>query len=225
MKEGVSLTITGIDDYTNFRFLLEITNARKDIEFGVLHYPKKMGSNRYPSMDTINFLAQCGDLDKSLHICGENNIYTFISSGGKSVPAGYKRIQLNCSEVELTPIMLLDIKRIGLEMNIIIQVKSWISPAILCDCNPLFDASGGKGEAQTRNWALAKDNLFLSSNRKMGFAGGIKETTLKKDLNTIWDMGFRNFWIDIESGVRYNDQFYLPYLVGIIREFDEWKAS
>jgi hypothetical protein len=67
-----NITFTGADDKVNKQELYDISASYPMVEWGILWYPKKMGTQRYPTKKWIReFLDDKPDgVNVSLHICG-----------------------------------------------------------------------------------------------------------------------------------------------------------
>lgn len=214
------VTITGADDNTDPVALRQIQDEFPFVEWGILMSPKKQGEPRYPSLATVQkFIDE--DLVMSYHFCGnyarmivEYHDYRLI----EDMPPYAFRFQVNynfsgCdyknSIERLTDLsfFLSEKGRTYLPRKAIFQYnvnnESYLRPFINNEnFNFLQDGSGGRG-------LHYQCILFPSYGEYRGVAGGINPDNVEETCKAIKSVnnynnkyGFRNMWIDIESGAR-----------------------
>ena len=225
------ITFTGIDSKTSVYAIQKIQNEWPIAEFGILlsrHWDEN--GPRYPSMGVIRKFLGLG-LNLSVHLCG--GIAREAYSGEwvtvyKTYPhlfdnGSIGRAQLNVSTyTDLTAGKLNN--PIGIN-EIIVQQKS---PTIMYSqaydkllkvnkesesITMLVDPSGGEG----------KDYGFdiIATDRKIGYAGGINAENVEHKLRCLMELeSIGDFWIDMESGVRTDDQFDVDKVVEVLKISD-----
>jgi hypothetical protein len=219
-----TVTLTGIDFWTNRVRLALISQKYPFVEWGVLLSKTRMGrENRYPSEEWINELAGSnsdhtyrGSLNLPLagHLCGA--WARDLVNGGKqfATERGYwlglfNRIQLNVKQQDLDPTKLKEgLDQTSFRGRFIIQInQAGISDWMLDlpNCDFLFDCSGGQGVLPGQ-WPTAVEHC--------GYAGGLGPDNLATQLEHIGraTQG-RSVWIDAESGVRTGDVFDLDKVI------------
>jgi len=233
-----NITFTGADDKINKQDLYDISTNYPMVEWGILWYPKKMGTQRYPTKKWIcEFLDNKPyDVNVSLHICG-NDAWNFANKEESEVWKylyDANRIQLNFpkSKMDLNGIItLFHSKRNDFIYNInkfhmidtgkyvIIQANK--GNKILNACLEevpyvefLFDESrgGGKNISEYPTPILQKYN---------GYAGGIKPDNvlaILHDLKKIVPDNSTdgNIWIDMETGIRTSNEFDLSKVKSVV---------
>lgn len=217
-----TVTITGIDVYTDRGGLDGLSYEFPFVEWGVLLSKTKEGKdNRYPNKEWIDEL---GDqrLRLSGHICG---LWARdIAEGGDMIlrdrpdwfekPPLFQRLQLNISHI------LGDIsspyepfhnavRRLGIKT--IIQLRDLdrrVLQPLVNEVDFLFDCSGGRGVLPARWPALALYDAHggRSPLSNCGYAGGLNPDNLAEQLALMEASSEgQTIWIDVESGVRTSD--------------------
>lgn len=200
------VTITGADDGVDPAHLVALSEEFPFVEWGVLYSNKREGQGRYPSEEwriEFGLARKKHSLAASFHLCGQAARDTLDGSRrwvGMSIGQGPLRIQLN----GYTPIAP-HLERLGPDIEWILQVRSEsaLQPAAhdarRLDASVLFDPSGGRG-VEAFSWPRAPLGM------RLGYAGGITPGTVLDVLSAIGPVS-HDFWIDMESGVRSDDQF------------------
>lgn len=203
MKLPKFITFTGADDNTDVA-AMEDLSEQYPVEFGILLSTKRQGSSRYPSMDWIaDRLANnqvC--LMLSAHVCGAES--RSILEHGKSyydatIFNHFSRAQVNTSEPNI------DLDRVrewaqGLAVIPILQSRDPFTFPSSEYFKYLFDISGGEGKSP-KTWPVPVNNHLH------GYAGGLNKSNVFDAVQKIGSMA-NNYWIDMETGVRdENDQF------------------
>jgi hypothetical protein len=222
------VTFTGTDDKTDLSEVQRISKEYPFVEWGMLLSIAKAGSQRYPSKKNfidINNLK----INKSIHICGatcksiveegilEDNMIELFNC---AMPHA-NRCQLNFSikntNVDLANLFWFIAK---FTRNFILQQNKTNSPFIK-GISPyvtrsgkveiLFDCSGGSGSVISEIPNLIP-NIFC------GYAGGLNPENLESKLQEIEAVVEDNeIWIDMESGVRTNNEFDLKKLLNVVK--------
>ena len=209
----LTIGFCGADDQTNILEMINLSNKYNNIEWGILFHPKKTESNRYPSQTFVKKLGKTA-LPLAGHLCGAycSQVLQGDTSFVKSLDK-FRRIQVNATienDVEFnlnnaTDGLAKSIKTCP-EIEWILQYNTQtkdLCRAILSKELPnvsiLYDASCGTGLTISSFENTEKYN-------KVGFAGGISNTNIVSIVNQV-QKETECQWIDMESGVRTNDNF------------------
>lgn len=220
------VTITGADDQVDVQQLYDLQLEFPFVEWGILLSATNQGQPRYPwggLLEIAEFNSRY-PLRLSGHICSNwmqdiLNGYPTIISDKPFIQNTFDRIQLNCHNRTWR-------LKEGAFLNAIDQLckerslfKSYgeyshgeyilpwdgqsqdYLPIVTAEANAslLFDTSGGKGESP-KEWPAISGWT--------GFAGGLTPDNLETQLIAISKIaGDCPFWIDVESGVRTDNQF------------------
>lgn len=239
MNKLQRVTISGADDKVNINDLATLSGKYPFVEWAILFSPSRHGEPRYPTMSWISdFGTGYPVCQKALHLCGGYARYLAMGEGEHDWDIqnlldtidDFDRVQINLSS------QLRKINTKLLAKNIFDSlVFDWIiqlrddgdeSRKFLNDINsavqnlnpvlnifPFLDASGGCG-VQAQNW-----KMDLSTKNCRGYAGGINPDNVKSVVETIvTDLpAGERFWIDMESGVRTNDEFDLNRVESVLK--------
>lgn len=202
------VTFSGIDAQTKVADLKRLYEKYPFVEFVFLYsiQANQKGLGRYPNKLILKNYKNAG-LPMAVHLCGQI-AYDLVKTGDWRVVykelKGYMdlfdRIQLNIPKT----------KRFSRELTfpedkqIIIQLHEGTRELFSCykhlpNVVGFQDASGGRGIQETQ-WQEPETEFF-------GYAGGINTenvVSVVEDLTIICD---NDFWIDMETGIRTNDQF------------------
>lgn len=234
------ITFTGLDEHTDLDRLEGIQETYPYAEFGVLmSYNWSKNGNRYPKLEPFLYELDCRGLNLSAHICGQM---------ARDVAAGkmdkvyeemcfmtplFSRCQLNIS-VASNAFNLRSMRPFTVQLEeVILQMKSldelmWWKGDILDGGNMpgisyLIDGSGGRGLDTNLE-------IYPHSDITVGYAGGFNPSNVEEKLRKIYDSGNTGkFWIDMESGVRTDDDWLdldkveevLKICDPIIREYEQ----
>lgn len=208
------VTITGVNEKTDFLKLVEINDKFPFVEWGVL-----TSGNRKADAEWIDQLAtrlnqlKISNMSFSLHLCGKYT-QTLLNEGRWliSPSSAFKRIQLNIQKDQECNADVLFSERSDflvpslINKSYIVQIgknaNGWhlfrkISNQIK-NTQILFDASGGKGiESPLTHYDLPIRRTYV------GFAGGFNADNVTQKIQEIKGLftGDGKFWIDVESGV------------------------
>lgn len=210
------ITMTGVDENTNFHKLVAISKDNSEVEWGFLYSPKQQGGpGRYPS---VYFLKKAlallpSPVQTALHVCGKgvNDILTgepVATALVDVLSARSGRLQLNFNHRK-RPVDLQALVRFISDhprLQVITQIhdgNSDVQPGLLkiLGSTPanhalLFDSSGGRGQVAT----------LLEAPRygiHCGYAGGIGPDNIIERVTSINAVvGNLDTWIDMESSLR-----------------------
>jgi len=202
------VTFSGADDQVKHEDLFALSERYPYVEWGILFSDSRSGKARYPSLTwREKFYAMDAHLlNISAHLCGR---YVMdICSGEWPLAirlARYQRVQLNVSR---SMNKIADMKAVAACLapgpEYIIQIGSYRQPGLVLarkileggKASVLFDASGGQGVAAREDPAPPEDLLC-------GYAGGLSPDNLEERLKRLEQVvGEREIWVDMESGVR-----------------------
>lgn len=206
-------TITGADDSTSLKEMIEITDQFPFVEWGILKAsPDRDGTPRYPSPDWIEDFER-GNLVGALHLCGaaaRAELGNFLPSRNHPTTP-FRRIQYNLNGVMPTTTMYewihrrlqYDSRELIVPLNIS-NVDAWklASETGVRKVSFLMDASGGRGKEIESFPILA--GLFC------GYAGGLGPGNILTMLDKLSkDLRTGITWIDMETNVRTGDNMAL----------------
>jgi hypothetical protein len=212
------ITFTGADDNTNIDDLIQIQEKYPFLEFGILISSKS--GNRYPSENWIENLKD-KNLNLALHVCGKH-VRNILCDGVLYLPYDwFHRYQLNinfsATKTDITH--SIDLLKKYENKKFIIQYNSankiYINDLFKNkndNVEILYDASGGRG-SQIKTIEEPPYNGVYT-----GYAGGINVDNIETICKEIYNHKNNSLvWIDMESGVRTNDEFDLEK-INIIAE-------
>jgi len=215
------ITFTGADEHTNVHGMLALA-ARYPIEWGVLFSPKRQGTGRYPPLETAwKFQASSPALRLSAHLCGQYATDTIDAGGLPLYRQAFdlsrfikqcQRVQINTTRSDLN---VGEVSQWGASMGVRVIYQSRDEHCFPADdrCDWLFDNSGGRG-VSPGEWPRPE----IGSPAIHGYAGGLNQDNVARNVESIeWEAG-ANYWIDMESGVRdADDRFDLAKCEAICR--------
>lgn len=207
------IAITGADDSTDPKDLVDISKRFPLVEWGILLSASKEGTPRFPSKQWLDKI-RLDKLDIQLagHVCGSwikklivNNNPLVFKERPEFIEM-FPRIQLNFSHLYSSEGFLEHL--IPFKNQFIFQVNKYktekinltklaISKGI--NASILFDQSGGKGKLPNR-WPEYPE-IYA------GYAGGLGPDSLEDELPKISQKVSDNFtWLDMESRIRTDDK-------------------
>jgi hypothetical protein len=201
-------TITGADDQVDVEDLISLSCRYPFVEWGILCSKSRAETPRYPSTRWIaNFvdavLESSADVNRSAHLCGQY-ARDFVSHEFKhGFLECFQRVQVNGSFDDLNALYYA--VKFAEPIKVITQhnkANEGVLSALLARLNHqiLFDASGGCGILG--EWQTPFPSITC------GYAGGLSPDNLQDELTKIERVaGDRCVWVDMESGVRTDNQF------------------
>jgi hypothetical protein len=184
------ITFTGVDEHTN---LLDLYSLSLDypIEIGILFSPKNQGKeNRYPGLQWIRETVEKLPVNFSAHLCGGDAKNWILNEQCQHDLSKFKRVQINTREpVNPTKVGMTAAVR---NLRAVIQNRGEFPQ--ICSVDVLFDQSGGRGVAP-EGWPSGVNSTLC------GYAGGINPSNAASVVKEI-GAKTRHYWIDMESGVR-----------------------
>ena len=230
----IKLSITGADDLVSIEHLKSMVQKYPLLELAILYFPEKEGHPRNPSSEWRKKLYENIPKENiALHLCGFecfNNILkdNFLSTELYHELTQVSRLQLNINARQdiftIDEIHSIYSKLIQENFNLIFQYndrsKEWILPFIKLNIkkkiNILLDSSLGKGipiKDTTIPVELEKFNFPL------GFAGSINPENIIQIHQEVQKNNLPNYWLDLESGARTNNQFDILKFIDLCHKF------
>lgn len=185
------ITFTGIDARTDLA-RCEALAARYPIEWGIL-FGGKPGKSRYPQNDIIDN-ALAADIRCAAHLCNDfaeaaNNGATF------DLIRHFNRVQVN-RDAGSYDLGALSTLATDTGTDVIVQHRAMYFKAPVPGLAFLQDQSGGRGVLPSY-WAIPHER-----DQMVGYAGGLNPDNVA---DAVRHMPAREFWIDMETGVRTDD--------------------
>lgn len=200
-----NVTITGADDSIEPYVLERLTDEFPFVEWGILLSVSRFGQPRYPSLGWLleleRYRAAGGSYQPmAMHLCGVASLATAAGKPMWLPNASFGRVQLNGIEPTYSPLprfrgeYILQARPASLE-----AVAAWAraqaqkgqAVSVLCD------GSGGRGVRHEGEWPTPPEGV------RLGYAGGIGPDNVTEVLRSL--EGRAPTWIDLESGVRTDD--------------------
>jgi len=218
------VTITGADDKITFNDLKTIQDKYPFVEWAILFSRSKCGQQRYPSEEHLKTHFENNELNLAAHFCGwysaqvlENQNFQLITD----LPSCFKRIQINynfkvAKDWDINHFMAF---AEGVEdREFIFQYNKSNAETldeqeiigIPSNVHFLHDGSGGRG-TEIKEFQEPFNNIYT------GYSGGISTDNIKTICETLNNMkNTNNVWIDMESGVRTDNEFDLKKVETIL---------
>ncbi len=237
------VTLTGCDDNVDPAKMLEFSQEFPMVEWGILFSKNRTGKSRYPSANWVERLSRVvyenPNMKLAAHLCGKwvedilSGELTFVTSN--PFADVFERLQLNLGSSNL---------KILLQNNNVLEMlkNSKRHHDILiggnydtCDFNYfsilkkyclglLYDASGGNGTSP-RQWPK-HHGCFKELKLCTGYAGGLNPENLHHELIRISDVAEgKLIWIDMESGIRQNEEFSFDKARRILEIVHYWNGD
>lgn len=211
------VSLTGVDDNTKLTELAALGDEFPFVEWALLYVPHNEGAPRNPSKQWREaFVGSSLSGYKAIHLCGGLAFKQLLQGKLPSDVYLVDRIQLNVNPRNrtFTDDQVVEIYRKSLTLgpDIILQrhtdtigpIARFLSELSSKDkhrVHVLLDNSKGAGLVPD-NWNIPTD----IDDHFCGFAGGLEPTNVSSVIHQINSVGV-NYWIDMESGVRTDNQF------------------
>lgn len=224
-------TLTGADDRTHIPTMLDISRRYPFVEWGILFYPSRFGTDRNPSPGWVSkFLdaveRQGSHINTSIHICNDG-VPSFLNGDGVilDIARRFGRVQLNYnfSRINDDAFIRTGVNRVN-PQKVITQYfppneHLWNGPLNGAPNHQvLFDKSRGKGILPDSYHAPLYSVIC-------GYAGGLGIHNLEEELPKIARAAMSyDYWIDMESSLRASaDGFKLDGCERVLRYVRDWK--
>ena len=219
------VTFTGADNNTDINALKQIQKEFSFVEWCIL-VSTNSGKNRYPTEDFILELKDKG-LNLALHLCGKWSRNILTDGCTQLRHDFFNRYQLNFdfsnSKFEYdyyeNLIKAYPNKKFILQYNVSNHsvIKKIMENFDTSNTHILYDASGGRG-TEINEIKKPFGDIYT------GYAGGIKVENIDSICDKIFNHKdeYTKVWIDMESGVRTNDEFDLDKVYKVLKRVDNW---
>jgi len=221
--------MTGADDAVRVEDLNALAHEYPFVEWAILCMPENAGQKRFPSAAWIkNFNTHYTGAHKAMHLCG--SAFLDFITGSATILAlmkGFHRIQLNLEfggvKGKYDPQDLIARIKAHPEFEFIIQYTDKnedLLPALRTIPHHviLFDQSAGRGIAP-QSWPAP------IAGHTCGYAGGITPDNAVENITMIAHAaGDTDTWIDMESGIRTDDNFDLKKVRQVLSVAAPWVA-
>lgn len=220
----IRVSFIGIDKKTDIDRLLKIAEKYPEVEFGFLCSSSITGTNqnnRYPSLILLQKLKN-KNINLSLHICGglarsvcQSGNFDEVKKFVGQYFDMFGRIQLNVVGSRFKDLITDTCgKQIVIQTNLnepkSKQTYEKFRESNLDNIVFLSDNSGGKG--------LQVEFDYFEGVDYQGFAGGLNPENIlerKEEIDILWE---KDYWLDMESGVRTDDWFDLDKVEDICKK-------
>ena len=230
------VTITGADDSTNHKDLLELSLKYPMLEWAILFSENKEGTARYPSRKwREEFYNTVPNVFRSAHLCGGPFLKKFATADEtlKKELENYQRLQLNFNKKHVNDDVYAQL--VNNTKDVTFKYKDFYPITVITQYNSanclihndfkgqnhavLFDASGGNG--------IAPDSLeSVIEGIPCGYAGGICPSNIDCMLDKIKDAASHtSIWIDMESGVRTNNVLDLEKVSEVLEKVVQYQLN
>lgn len=193
-----SITLTGADERTSIESLVML--ADMGAEIGLLFSLSPEGRNRFPSLSWILEVADTLKDRVALHVCGSGARKLLFSGHLCEVTGWVGRVQVNgrVSVGELECLLgALPGKTIITQHN----AGNESLLGVVGEHVVLVDGSGGRG-------LLPEEWCAPSTEKAVGFAGGLGPQTLWEELPKILLVAREGWWVDMEGKLRDADDWF-----------------
>lgn len=200
------ITFTGIDYQTDLEDLKAVSKEFP-CEWGILFSVDQQGlDQRYPAHHIIE-AALSSDLMFSAHLCGKYAHEVMETSQSQLDLSRFTRVQVNHTKPDPAALARFSDK-VGIPV-----IAQWRDseqfPENYKGVSWLYDTSGGRG-TMPDHWPIN------TSNNMAGYAGGINPTNVAQVIAAVKDLSPAGYWIDMETGVRTNNDLDLEKVRAVI---------
>lgn len=215
MKFLTGVTITGADDKVSVLKLQDLSREFPFVEWGVLVSPKKCLVPRYPGTMWMTQFRRA-NVAKSVHFCGtcasDNQSHWLVSL------LGADRAQLNGLTDYAAAVKIATFDMGGTDHILQVRTQEVFCDAVMAAfrihevggrASILWDPSGGRG-------IYTKPVPINHGQVPIGYAGGISPDNIHEVLESLAPGG--PCWIDMESGVRTNDELDLVKVRSVLEQ-------
>ncbi len=216
------VSMTGPDDAVDVEYLSKLAAEFPKLEIAVLYMPEREGTKRFPSKTWIeNFKETYTGQHTAMHLCG-SAFFSFLNDEPAvlSLIKGIGRVQLNLKFGDVPGSYkdedLIAAIRRHPETQFILQYTDDNAHLLdhlqdLDNVDLLFDGSAGQGILPS-HWPDSRDDFYC------GYAGGLGPDVIKEEFEKITKVAHgKKYWIDMESGIRTNDEFDFEKVRAVLR--------
>lgn len=204
------ISLTGADNKVNIKDLEQLSDKYPLFECAILMFPEREGKSRNPTIDWREQFYASKVKNRAIHLCG--SIINKLADRDEALIkelTNVQRVQINLkpqwSSDELVTKLVEVVKSLP-QIEFITQYnennrpyfKYWDS---ISNHSYLYDASLGKGLAP-EDWSAPV------LGKRTGYAGGLSPSNIQEQLCKIAKVAESTpIWVDMESGVRTDDNF------------------
>lgn len=205
------VTITGADDFTKIKDMVELSSQYPWVEWGILVSRKRERQPRFPSSYWMRQLADAAaatPMRISMHMCGVwvRQLYVGELRWAELPPVAQiaQRVQLNThADRHVSTLAMIDVldenpRKFIFQLDGVNDHFMHAARAFGIDACGLFDRSHGAGVTPT-SWP--KPYLGIHC----GYAGGIGRDNVVEQVAKVEEVCAHPFWIDMEGKVRTDD--------------------
>ncbi len=221
------VSLTGVDNQTKIDELNQFGKFYPYVEWAMLYVPHNEGAPRNPTASWRNqFINSWSYGHVAAHLCGDKAFHQLMDGSLPDDLTCVNRLQLNINArlKTFTDDEVVDVYHRALRLgpSIILQYNQVTAEAVkrfLSEVNEthrervhiLLDESRGKGVCP-ESWAIPQEfeGMFC------GFAGGINPNNVISVLEQVDALGI-DYWIDMESGIREDNQFSIKKAHAILK--------
>jgi hypothetical protein len=228
------VSLTGPDDRTDMRALAELGARFSFVEWALLYVPHNEGAPRNPTRAWREaFFDSAAPGSRAVHLCGSLAFEELLAARLPAEVLRANRLQLNVNarRRDFSDEQVLDIYRRALDLGPDIILQRHADTAVLADrfvaglpaadkprVHVLLDDSRGGGKApDTWQRPSTLDGV------ECGYAGGIGPQNVVTVLESV-NGDTHPYWIDMESGVRTDNEFDLAKAQAVLRAASDWIA-
>jgi len=192
------ITVTGADEQTDIAQLAALAE-RRHVEVGLLYTVNPEGRNRYPSREWLKAAVDALGRRAALHVCGRPARAQLLDGSLDDLAQAVGRVQVNGI------LSLAEAAAIAARVPVLITQHNAENHHLLDlpaqNHELLVDASGGTGRSPS-HW------IGPRTAKPVGFAGGLGPYNLAGELPRIAQVATARAWIDMETSLRGDDDWF-----------------
>ena len=221
------ISFTGADDNVNVSDLVILSRRFPAIEWGILYHPEKEGQTRNPTAAWRESFLEHPFRSTAIHLCGEQVFRELLEDNDTTLRhiCRYERVQVNINARQQTfnreEIKGVYDRLLTCGHPVILQYHDASAETIQWYLSQLddrrrslvqilFDSSRGKGISPTGWPKPLRDPQAPDEYMYCGYAGNLGPGNIRDEITKIQEASAEHplgYWIDMESGVRYQNQF------------------
>lgn len=219
------ISLTGADNNTAICSLEKIQAMYPKTEWAILMFPEREGDHRNPTKPWRESFYKADLTNKALHLCG-TAINKLAQENNELIKElnNYQRVQINLKPNYATHELVQDLVSVVKKLphiQFITQYNDnnkdffpyWNE---ITNHAYLFDASLGKGVSPA-NWDSPVTGKFC------GYAGGLSPENIGHNIKKIKEVvGNQSVWLDMESGIRTENQFDLEKVRSVLEIVNQY---
>lgn len=219
VRPPITITLTGFDARVPIAAMTDLLAQYPTLEVGLLLSLRPEGRNRYPERTWLAGAAQALAGRCAIHVCGLPARDALLQGDLGDLLPYAPRIQVNGT---LEAVVVKSLAARYPSHTIITQFHPSNATHLQVDASNhalLVDASGGRG-LQPAAW------MRPSTSKHVGFAGGLSLLNLRATLARIHPVAAGRYWIDMESSLRDEDDWFdLSVAERVLTTFEIWQRD